>query len=222
MSHPRLFRTYQVKANPSYNCMIWEAARATAAIPRFFKSISIGKGALREEFLGANLGYNNPVDFVLKEAESLFGASQNVACVVSIGAGHPQTISWQPPSGASKQLFSDDLVTLLKQICTDCEQTSDQLAQRLKNTENIYFRLRVEQGMQPVSLEDWRMLGEIKTHTTQYLHLQRITQEIDHITSVLIQSPKGITIGELSMYIIYGEMFILTFFARWPCSKNTA
>lgn len=132
--------------------MIWEAARATSAIPRFFKSICIGKGALKEEFVGASLGRNNPVDLVLKEAESLFGSARKVACVVSIGAGHPQTISWQS-SGVSKWLLSDDLIAFLKHICSDCEQTADQLAQRLKNIDNVYFRLSVEQGMQPVSVE---------------------------------------------------------------------
>ncbi|RPA82983.1 FabD/lysophospholipase-like protein [Ascobolus immersus RN42] len=40
---PRLFRTYPVRSNPSANCMIWEAARATTAAPTYFKPIDIAQ-----------------------------------------------------------------------------------------------------------------------------------------------------------------------------------
>jgi hypothetical protein len=39
---PRLFRTYKVRENRSYDCTIWEACRATSAAPTYFESIGIG------------------------------------------------------------------------------------------------------------------------------------------------------------------------------------
>ncbi|KAG6859395.1 hypothetical protein C0995_009014 [Termitomyces sp. Mi166 len=93
---PRVFRTYQVKANQGYDCTVVQAARATTAAPKLFKPVSITSGGVSETFVSAGLGYSNPTSFVLKEAVMVFGHSQSVACLVSIGAGHPGHISWQP------------------------------------------------------------------------------------------------------------------------------
>ena len=50
---PTLFRTYEVTKNGSYNCKIWEAARATTAAPTFFKRIKIGSLASGVEYVDA-------------------------------------------------------------------------------------------------------------------------------------------------------------------------
>jgi patatin-like phospholipase/acyl hydrolase len=72
-SHPRLFRSYEVRENATDDCYIWEAARATTAAPRFFKSIAIGKEGAKEEFIDAALGWNNPTKQVCLEARSVYG-----------------------------------------------------------------------------------------------------------------------------------------------------
>src|ERR1700690_2286849 len=86
-SSPRIFRTYEVRSNQSYNCEIWEAARATSAAPTFFKRIRIGEKGLEEEFVDGGLGCNNPIRQVLEEAEIAFGPGRRIACIVSIGTG---------------------------------------------------------------------------------------------------------------------------------------
>ncbi|KAG6890471.1 hypothetical protein C0992_001328 [Termitomyces sp. T32_za158] len=73
---PRIFRTYEVKANQGYNSTVVQAARATTATPDFFKPVSITSGGLLETFVGASFGYSNPTDLVLKEAVVVFGPSQ--------------------------------------------------------------------------------------------------------------------------------------------------
>jgi len=84
---PRLFRSYQSTENQSPNCLIWEAARATCAHPTFFESIKIGN----EEFVYGGL-CNNPIYQVLEEAKNTF-PDIPIDCIVSIGAGSPNTIS---------------------------------------------------------------------------------------------------------------------------------
>ncbi|KAG6810020.1 hypothetical protein H0H92_013688 [Tricholoma furcatifolium] len=46
----RIFRSYEVKSNQEYNCTVIEAARATTAIPGFFKAMFIGSENMSEKF----------------------------------------------------------------------------------------------------------------------------------------------------------------------------
>src|SRR6266481_4925080 len=89
---PRLFRTYQAPKYPSPNCTIWEAIRATSAVPAFFPHIVIG----REAYVDGGMGCNNPVQQVLQEAELMF-PDRHVACIVSIGTGQAQMIGIPKP-----------------------------------------------------------------------------------------------------------------------------
>ncbi|KAG5352068.1 hypothetical protein C0989_003993 [Termitomyces sp. Mn162] len=127
---PRIFRSYSVKANQGYNCTVVEAARATTASPQFFKAVSIGAGGLNEKFIGAHLGHNNPINFVLEEAEL---------------------------------------------------------------------------GLQKVALDDWNSLGEIKTHSVNYLHKAEITQKVDLIVDTLHNSLQKITLGVLTGLLLPGS-----------------
>ncbi|KAG6872967.1 hypothetical protein C0995_004506 [Termitomyces sp. Mi166 len=119
---PCIFRTYKVKANQGYDCTVVQAAYATTAVPELFKPVSITSGGLDETFVGGGLGYSNPTSLVLKEAVMVFGEDQTMACLVSIGAGHPGHVSWN-----STKLFSQKLVDLLNQIATNCETLAEDL-----------------------------------------------------------------------------------------------
>lgn len=122
MAHPRRFRTYTVRSNPSANCQIWEAARATTAAPTFFKRIEIGEeGQAKEEFFDGGLRCNNPVDEVLNEARDIFGNDRRVNCVVSIGTGHTGTIGLARPD-AFQKVLPTKLIEVLKKIATDCQE----------------------------------------------------------------------------------------------------
>jgi len=197
MSAPRLFRSYEVNANQGYNCAVWKAARATTAAPKFFKAISIGDQDLKEQFISASLGCSNPVTLVLDEAKNVFGHLQKVACIVSIGTGHPGTISWKS-SGTLGQMFTADLAAILERICTDCESTAEQLLKHFPLLSGVYYRLNVEQGLQSVTLVDWEKLSEIKTHTLQYFHQTKTTESLDSIARILCDCPGYIAFGDLN------------------------
>ncbi|KAI9815421.1 MAG: hypothetical protein M1826_002051 [Phylliscum demangeonii] len=138
MTHPRLFRTYQARKNPSINCKIWEAARATTAAVTFFKRIVIGQ----EEFIDAGIKCNNPALRLLSEAKDVFGGHQTLNCLVSIGTGHPGVIGLSRPN-VFQNILPTDVVEVLKQIATDCEGTAHELSQRFKEAPGSYFRFNV-------------------------------------------------------------------------------
>jgi len=140
--------------------------------------IHIGEKGLEEEFIDAGLGCNNPVRQVLEEAENVFGPSRHIACIISIGTGQRDVIGLRSPDAFQKALPSG-LVTVLKQIATDCESAAEDIEKRFKRSTNVYFRFNVEQGIQGVTLAEWEKLGEVTQHTVQYIEKSVVNQKID-------------------------------------------
>ncbi|KAG5634733.1 hypothetical protein H0H81_000956 [Sphagnurus paluster] len=205
MGQPRLFRSYKVEANQSFNCTVVEAVRATTAAPEFFKPIYIGDLELKEQLLGASLGWGNPVELVLDEAESVFPL-HHVACIISLGSGHPGPIALQF-SGLRRKVPA--LVDVLQKISTSCEDTAERMEKKFKHATEIYSRMSVEQGHQKISFKDWKRLPEIKTHTLQYLQLSNTIQKVKSIAEVLHKCPKTTSIKELNGPVLLKTVAIL-------------
>ena len=173
---PSLFRTYRAPKNQSFNCTIWEAARATTATPTFFKQIVIGTLGSSQPYVDGGLGCNNPVMQVLEEAILMF-PSRYLSCIISIGTGQAQTIQI-PPSTWLQQMLPFDVVTAMQGIATDCERNAQDMMRRFQNTQNFYFRFNVEQGLQEVRLDQWERLDEVTAHTGQYMALVEVDQKL--------------------------------------------
>jgi len=193
---PRLFRTYRVSKNQSFNCTIWEAARATTAAPTFFKGIDIGAPGSKERFIDGALGRNNPVWQVFEEAELVF-PNRRVACTISIGSGQAQTIAIPKPS-LFQRILPFDVVNAMVQIATHCERTAEETERRFKSSPNLYFRLNVEQGMQNVTLDQWDRLGEVATHTNQYLLKVEVDQKVGNAARAIRERREVIPTTQLS------------------------
>ena len=188
---PRLFRTYQVRENASFDCTIWEACRATIAAPTFFKRITIGdEGSIKEDFLDGGLKFNNPTELVIEEGRTVFGDECRVGCVVSLGNGHPGTISLAQPD-AFQRMLPLDLVDVLKRMATNCEETAETLASRFRDAPDHYFRFSVDQGVGQISLEEWKKMKEIKAHTHAYLKQVAISASVNRVVAILTGSADG-------------------------------
>ncbi|KAG6859495.1 hypothetical protein C0995_007903, partial [Termitomyces sp. Mi166 len=188
---PRIFRTYEVMANQGDDCTVVQAARATTAIPEFFKHVVITSGGLSENFVGASLGYNNPTNFVIEEAEMVFGQSQQVACLVSIGAGHPGPVSWEPT-----KLFSQRMVNLLLKISTNSEHHVEELTRRYSDIPSLFYRLSVDQGLQGIT-DDWNRMGDIKAHSLSYLKKVEVSKNVGTLVDAMHSCVQKVTLGVL-------------------------
>jgi hypothetical protein len=62
---------------------------------------------------------------------------------------------------------------------------AEEMEESYKNTSGIYFRFNVDQGMQGITLEEWKRLDEVKAHTMQYLRKVRVSKEVDSLVNVL-------------------------------------
>jgi hypothetical protein len=194
---PRLFRTWSADKNPGYNCTIWEAGRATSAAPTFFKRMYIGEPGLEEEFVDAGMGCNNPVRYLVKEAQREFGPDREVGCIVSIGTGMPKVAGFKAPTGFQRAL-PRDLIKVLVSMATDSEAESLAMKERYQNCPGLYHRLNVERGLEEVSLEEWGKLGEVVAHTMVYLEGADVSNDVDVIVGALVgKSQQTFHLGQL-------------------------
>ncbi|KAH8802393.1 acyl transferase/acyl hydrolase/lysophospholipase, partial [Flagelloscypha sp. PMI_526] len=136
MAFPRIYRNYIVRENQTSDCAVRQAACATMAMPGLFEPVEIGIGIVRESIVGGEMRWNNPVRYLAEEASAIF-SGHHVACVVSIGSGHPRIVS-----------MSSDLANMFKSIATDCQLQANEIDVRYAEVPELYWRLEVEQGLQ--------------------------------------------------------------------------
>ncbi|KAH8806698.1 hypothetical protein DL96DRAFT_1822283 [Flagelloscypha sp. PMI_526] len=183
--HPRLFRNYLVRANPSVDCMLWEAACATASMPDLFKPIIIGDTSIGEMFVGGELRWNNSTDELTREAADIF-KGRRICSIINIGSGHTGHMS-----------LSKGLADLFTRIALDCERVADDMERRFGNTPEVYWRLTVEQGLQGLTV-DLSNLDALVAHTNSYLRGAQTTRSIDALLQDLIRSPERIPTDGIS------------------------
>ncbi|KAH8834422.1 hypothetical protein DL96DRAFT_1757093 [Flagelloscypha sp. PMI_526] len=183
--HTRLFCNYRTRANPSLDCMLWEAACATTSIPDLFNPIVIGGTGIGEEFVGGELRWNNPTEELTKEAVNLF-KGRRICTIISIGSGHPGHMS-----------LSNGLTHLFSRIALDCERVADDMERRFGNTPEVFWRLNVEQGLQDLAV-NLSNLAEVVSHTHSYLRIARTTRSINTLLQDLIRCPERISVDGIS------------------------
>lgn len=183
-SGPTLFRTYRVAKNASYNCTIWEAARAISAAPTIFKRIKIGSPSSGIEYVDAAFGCNNPTKEVVAECERVFGGNAQVACVVSIGTGRTSSTGFSKP-GVFQKWVPLGLVEVLGKMATDSGRIAEEMDRKYSSTPEIYYRFDVDRGLQSISLDEWERLGDVRLHTSNYMQLQEVDQQVDKVVKIL-------------------------------------
>lgn len=185
MAHPRRFRTYQVRENSGPNCFIWEACRATTAAPTIFKRISIGEeGCAKEEFIDGGIRCNNPTNQVIEEAQVLFEDDVTLGCLISIGTGHPGIIGLSKPDRFQK-ILPTEMIGVLRSIATDCESIAEDVVKRFIDHKDIFFRYNVTHGAGSISLEEWKSMADVETHTKAYLEQVEISSSVNKVVGIL-------------------------------------
>ncbi|KAH8823198.1 acyl transferase/acyl hydrolase/lysophospholipase [Flagelloscypha sp. PMI_526] len=185
----RLFRNFRPRKHASFDCTIWEAARATTAHPRLFIPIIIGPTWAKETFIDPGLRYNNPIELVIEETNSVYLQPTTKFYFISFGAGHPG-ITGAPVN-------EDDWFSAIQEIANDCEGIADQVARRYQTG---YFRLNVSQGLQGSASESLLDPGKIASHTQQYLQDSSIDNRVDAIVELLVRRHREIA---CSSYFIH-------------------
>ena len=179
---PTLFRSWIPCANPSYDCTIVQAVRATTAAPIFFKAAKFGHPT-PQRYLDGGLRCNNPARYVMQEARSLY-PNRQISYLLSLGTGAREVISLEE-SNALQRVFPVKLLKMLQAIATDCEDQSEIMAKELSPSLTSYIRLNVDRGLQEVPPEEWRRLNDVEAHTQQYLMRHEIGLKVDQLVQAL-------------------------------------
>ncbi|KAG9088863.1 hypothetical protein FRC06_001810 [Ceratobasidium sp. 370] len=192
---PTIFRSYRARANQGPNTAIWEALRAATAHPEMFKSMEIEDRGIRGSFVDAAMGCSNPIEHVLAEAKHLY-PSRRVACILSIGGGHPRTIHIPEPN-PFQRIFPTNLIVAMRDIATDNERMAQTMAARFQAVPDVYFRLNVDQGMQSVRIGSWDRLGEIKAHTRAYMLKAQINEMMGRAARAIVDRRGTVAIDQI-------------------------
>ncbi|KAG9104905.1 hypothetical protein FRC07_009685 [Ceratobasidium sp. 392] len=186
---PTILRSYRTSANPGPNCTIWQALRAATTHPEMFKSITIVNAGIAEPFMDAAMGCGNPIEHVLAEVKRIY-PNRCIACIVSIGSGHPNTIHIPEPS-PFQRILPTNVIVAMRDVATDNERMAQSMATRFRSASNVYFRLNVDQGMRNVRLGDWDRLTEVKAHTRAYMEKVETKQLIERAVTG-VREKKGL------------------------------
>ncbi|KAH8833241.1 hypothetical protein DL96DRAFT_1705245 [Flagelloscypha sp. PMI_526] len=183
VAHPRLFRNYRTRANTSPDCPIYQAARATTALPEVFNPIFIGQELLGETFSSGELRWINPADELTRDALSAFDATRHVTCIVSIGSGHPQHLS-----------LLNDRADIFRRMASDCEKLADDLERRFVNTPDVYRRVNVQQGFQDLDRFDMVTIEQVVSHTRAFLLSAQAIFHLDSLVEDLLRRPSRVLV----------------------------
>jgi hypothetical protein len=103
-----------------------------------------------------------------------------------------------------------ELITVLKQIATSCEETANRLTRRFLERPDVYFRFSVTHGAGLISLEEWERIGEIKSHTEAYLRDPLVSKSIDLIVKKLCKLEKPASVSKHE-FLTIGQICTLKF-----------
>ncbi|KAH7339460.1 hypothetical protein B0J17DRAFT_716483 [Rhizoctonia solani] len=197
---PVMFRSYAVASNPAPDCAIWQALYASMAHPELFRGIDIVGTSGPQSFVGGELGCSNPIAHVLSEVKRVYPDRQ-VACVISIGAGHARTIQ-VPDSGWRRMLLRAQDVVVMKDMATDSERVAEEMAVRFQDTKDVYFRFNVDQGMQDMKAGSWERRHKVVAHTSSYLQKNETHQKLECTVRSSLERLEKVPTGHTDGHIL--------------------
>jgi hypothetical protein len=129
------------------------------------------------------------VEKVIEEVSIVFGQDRPVSCIVSVGAGQAGITCYDQPD-PFERVLPRELIKVLKAIATDTDKVAHEMSKRHRTT-GIYYRFNVDQGLDSVSLDEWKHLDAVRHHTKNYLKKTDVGGAIDKLVSVLVDGPSA-------------------------------
>jgi hypothetical protein len=167
----------------------------TSAIPEWFLPVSVGPTLQKRDYIACDQGFANPVKEALREAKAIFGGTQKVACVLSLGSGEAG------PVNGSNVHENEAPYELSPLVSSACKTVHDEFW-RLFGELQVYYRFSVDQGLQ--SFEDFRKepFGKIKAHTMTYLSRPETEQVLNRAVHYSEEGTQ-VTINNLRVYSLF-------------------
>jgi hypothetical protein len=173
-----ILRNFQIREEPPLDMTVHEALLATLATPPLFSPTSVVKDYATFTYIAADLTLSNPIREIIAQAHEAFGPEEHVACLLSIGCGHPGVFS--VPEGSSLVAWNN----FFRKVIADSEKEA-QIADRQMGHLGLYLRFSVNRGLDISSSNSVLTPEEILAHTTSYLVDVSISEEVDRCAELL-------------------------------------
>jgi hypothetical protein len=199
------------------NLTVWEAARATSAVPGIFKPIIITRpnpvsprGRNSFTYIGPGLEHSNPTDLLFTEAIRVYGDRRRVKFILSIGTGN------MAHRITNQGNFAPSLAFTAVDITRSCETVHQRLAERFRAHSQVYFRLNLDQGADDAQLQDWEQVDRLSAAIERQLATEPMKTELETLADLLCErdgSPGR-------KYHTLGDLFGLQSITRSGCSTR--
>ncbi|KIM30830.1 hypothetical protein M408DRAFT_271207 [Serendipita vermifera MAFF 305830] len=180
----RILRNFSVRQEPALNMTIAEALLATLATSPLFSPLSLIKDGATTEYIGGDTTISDPTPNLLDEAYGTFGSEALVACLLSIGCGHPGPIAAESASDVATWYGLTD------RLLADGERKAQQLESRMGHL-GLYYRFSVILGLTRERRDSTPDIGTILAHTEVYLADVAVSHKLDLCIDAL-KSQSGI------------------------------
>lgn len=168
-------RNFNVRQEKVTDLTIAEALLAAVATPPLFEPLSISKNSTTFDYVGSDWIMSNPMQEIIGEARRAFGAEARVACLLSLGCGHPGVFSFP------EDLYSSEWNRTLERVTVDAERKAQSLESQLKLL-GLHYRFSVTNGLERDTLETKLDPGVIMAHTNVYVDDVQVSRRIDICT----------------------------------------
>lgn len=158
---PKL-QNYLTREDPHLGMTILDAILATCAEPPHFLPFSKYHDGVLQYYVSGSTTLANPIEDLISSAYSYFKHDTRVACILSIGAGHPGATPLP-----SKYTISNE-IQFRRKFMQDGEKRARKVMARMGHLP-LYTRLSVAQEFQGSSLCAWDDLEPISVRTQEYL-----------------------------------------------------
>jgi hypothetical protein len=188
-----MIRNFQVRQEEALNLTITEAMLATLASPPLFASTSVFKDASTFEYISADLTLSNPIRQIIKEAYGTFGEEARVACLLSLGCGHP---------GVAVSPEDSDLISwnqFLTRLMMDSERKAEDIDGQMGHL-GLYYRFCVPQGLEATSTPEPE---GIIAHTFVYLSGDPVSRKVTECIDSLKLRDGSASLEQLSQSHMY-------------------
>lgn len=171
---PYIFRTYKnlhrsenreqrlLDRNPglAHDIPIWQVARATSAAPTYFEPPKTGD----LEYLDGGMGANNPCEELYDEVRRMNNDSYNcVRVIFSVGTGKNKKAARFRGKGSQGVRRYLNIINWAKKWASDSQQAHLRMMKTQQRDKFSYFRLNVEEGLDEMKLDEWRVRGALRT-----------------------------------------------------------
>jgi hypothetical protein len=167
-----MFRNFDVRREEAVNVTIAEAMMTTLASPPLFTSTRIVKDSSTFKYISSDLTLSNPTQQVISEASATFSEERRIACLLSIGCGHPGVI--KSPNSPDKATW----IEFLEKLATNSEQKAEELQAQMGHL-GLYHRFSVTRGLEMETHIPGSQIWDIIAHTAVYFTGFDVSRKMD-------------------------------------------